>query len=585
MADLWSKNLPFAELCDMLDMLVKNDPTKKRKLQILEGFIKHCRGKMNTMVETGSSLFPVVRLILPQCDKERGSYNLKEAKFEKIFTDVLGIKNGQDAERLKNFKAPKNAAKEGSDFAAILHDVIKDRAYERTKMSVANVNDKLDELVRQYAIDGMKAAKELIKGLFLSMDAGQIMWLVRIILKDLKLGGLGLRSVMNIIHPDAMDCYDVNSNLRKVCQDLRDPEKRMHEIDIKLFAPFRPMLADRVSIGKVVDQMDNRDFFIETKYDGERMQAHFNENQFKFFSRNGNDFTDEFGTRPEDGKFSYYVRKALSSDVKSVILDGEICAYNKITETLMQKGEQMNIRQLRDDDPTFQQCLYLYDIVYLNGQALTNKPLKERLQILEEQVIKSEISGRIHFAKRETATTTQAVVEALNNAIDRREEGIVIKHPLSVYKPNARSKAGWIKCKPEYNDQLMDQCDLIVIGGYYGGRAKSQNAISNFLLAVRDGDSDSGKPVFRSFVKVGSGYNEKELFDMLQQLNPYLEENLKKSRQRECKSGALIKCGKETPDVWIEPQKSVVLQVKAAEIIKDQGSYDVGCTLRLVNIF
>lgn len=37
---------------------------------------------------------------------------------------------------------------------------------------------------------------------------------------------------------------------------------------------------------------------------------------------------------------------------------------------------------------------------------------------------------------------------ALNSAIEKLEEGIVVKEPESIYKPNAR-REGWIKIKPE----------------------------------------------------------------------------------------------------------------------------------------
>ena len=36
------------------------------------------------------------------------------------------------------------------------------------------------------------------------------------------------------------------------------------------------------------------------------------------------------------------------------------------------------------------------------------------------------------------------VADLLNEAIDQREEGIVLKNPVSVYKPNER-KGGWVK--------------------------------------------------------------------------------------------------------------------------------------------
>lgn len=43
------------------------------------------------------------------------------------------------------------------------------------------------------------------------------------------------------------------------------------------------------------------------------------------------------------------------------------------------------------------------------------------------------------------------VVEALNKAIDNLEEGLILKHPESVYKPAAKIGGGWYKIKPEVN--------------------------------------------------------------------------------------------------------------------------------------
>ena len=48
---------------------------------------------------------------------------------------------------------------------------------------------------------------------------------------------------------------------------------RMNEIEIELFSPFRPMLADRGNLREVEKQMGNKEFYIEVKYDGERMQV------------------------------------------------------------------------------------------------------------------------------------------------------------------------------------------------------------------------------------------------------------------------------------------------------------------------
>ena len=168
--------------------------------------------------------------------------------------------------------------------------------------------------------------------------------------------------------------------------------------------------------------------------------------------------------------------------------DGEICAYNHLTGTVSQKGEQMNIRHLKPDDSTYQQCLYIYDILLLNDTVLANKPLKERLDLLKT-ILPCEVQGRVHLADRKIGSNKTHIAKALNEAIDRREEGIVLKDPESVYKPNARSGGGWLKIKPEYNNELMDQCDLVVMGGYYGKGNRMTGVsggagVTHFLLGV-----------------------------------------------------------------------------------------------------
>ena len=433
---------------------------------------------------------------------------------------------------------------------------------------------KLDEIITEQATHGRAGIERILLELFRQMSDIQVKWLVRLILKDMRLS-LGQNSVLNELHPDARELFDVNANLRKVCETLRDPTVRMNEIEISLFDPFKPMLAERGSSDfqeAFEKQLRCKEFYIEVKYDGERMQLHKNGDKYRFFSRNGHDFTDDFGaSTSQRDKFCSHVSSSVSPRVKTLILDGEICAYNHLTGVVCQKGEQMNIRHLKADDPTYHQCLFVYDILLVNDQVLTNKPLNQRLEILHKVV--TEIPGRIHFSERKTGSSSQDISTALFDAIDRREEGIVVKNPNSVYKPNARTGGGWLKIKPEYNNELMDQCDLIVMGGYYGkGR---RTGVTHFLMGV----VDDSKPVstIRSFCRVGSGYSMKELFELMQKLSQHFVENKKKASSR-------LKFGREVPDVWISPDKSVVLQINAAEIVSSD-TYDTGCTLRQVVAF
>jgi DNA ligase-4 len=57
------------------------------------------------------------------------------------------------------------------------------------------------------------------------------------------------------------------------------------------------------------------------------------------------------------------------------------------------------------------------------------------------------------YTDRKEVTTGHQVMDELNLAIDSRLEGIVLKDPTSVYKPNTR-KGGWYKIKPDVSYPL-----------------------------------------------------------------------------------------------------------------------------------
>lgn len=647
----WEGTISFAACCDFFENLSKDfggprDGIKARRIRKLEKFLNQLREIAKNFVKPVSnemdhagenskfeslahtcSLFPVLRLMLPQLDRERSAYGIKENLLAKLFIGLLQLgPNSEDAIKLKNYKAPKSSKGGPADFASVLYSVVKDREYGKRDAcpNVTDINTRLDEIPIVSATKGRAGpdgVEGILMGLFKKMNAIQVKWLVRIILKDMHIG-LGEKTILNTFHLDAQEFYDVNANLRKVAEVLHDPNIRRHEIDITLFDPFRPMLAERgdIDMEKVASkQMGGNEFYIETKYDGERIQIHKDiNNKYRFFSRNGNDFTDDFGESPKitsnsgDLKFCAYIHQALSENVSSVILDGEICAYNKLTESVTQKGEHMSIRGIRQDDPLYQQCLFVYDILFLNDQVLTNLPLRQRLDKLHA-VIENELNGRVHFAKREISSSGRELMDSLNQAIDSREEGIMVKDPNGTYRPNARGgRGGWLKIKPEYNNELSDSLDLIVLGGYYGSHSRgrsgagniSSSPVTHFLLGVAEvkhtnkdynailitenksiEEVKKASPnLFHSFCRVGSGYSNKELFSLMQRLQPHFYQLGKDKVQLRKISEAGIRLKKEpTPDVWLDPEKSIILQVKAAEIVPSD-IYNAGYTLRFPRV-
>ena len=100
-----------------------------------------------------------------------------------------------------------------------------------------------------------------------------------------------------------------------------------------------------------------------------------------------------------------------------------------------------------------------------------------------------------------TLCCSQDCINALNDAIDGKEEGIMVKMPESAYKPNTR-KGGWYKIKPEYVNNLMDELDVLVVGGNFGVGHRS-GMMSHFLCALADRKDGEDKPKkFHSFCKV-----------------------------------------------------------------------------------
>lgn len=94
--------------------------------------------------------------------------------------------------------------------------------------------------------EGQIEVNKSIKHLLVSLSAVQLKWLIRIILKDLKIG-IKETIIFDSFHPDAIDLYNFTSSLEKVCNTLIDPSKRLHEVGVSIFTPCRPMLGNFIN--------------------------------------------------------------------------------------------------------------------------------------------------------------------------------------------------------------------------------------------------------------------------------------------------------------------------------------------------
>ncbi|XP_068083258.1 DNA ligase 4 isoform X3 [Anabrus simplex] len=578
MARSIAEKILFSDLCRLCEK-ISSTSVKDKKVEIYKKYLNYFREygaklqRENPQIDV--SFYPVLRLLLPQLDRERGAYGVKEHALAKIYTRILCLpKEGHDAHKLLNFRAPRSVGGAAGDFADVAYWVLKKYCPDKGDFSVEQVNSHLNNVAMHNAANDRRQMEAELVSLLQNMPATDQKWLIRMLLKDMKLG-LGQNSLLRLYHPDARELYDVCNNLEKICRVLRDPSQRLHEVEVEIFSPFRPMLAEQCDVQKVDDFLKHHPFcYVETKYDGERFQLHYKDGTFKYFSRNGYEYTDTYGQTAFNGLLSPHIAKQLRADIHTCILDGEMMVWDSRKKFFRPKGENIEVKSLKPDG-YYRPCFCVFDILLLNDSVLTNKPLEERMKYLEN--VFTDAEGVILHSRRKKVTTRDEVMDELNSAIDDKLEGIVLKQPGTVYKPNSR-KAGWFKIKPEYTDGLMDHIDAIIMGGYYGEGRRS-GYISHFLvgLAAPKKDKDGNPVEFHSMCRVGSGYSMSKLEELLLKLAPHWQ----RVKLGQTPPGLLWT--KEKPDLWIEPCKSYILQIKATEIVRSKV-FKLDYTLRFPRV-
>ncbi|XP_061463551.1 DNA ligase 4 [Rhineura floridana] len=571
-----ASQVPFEDLCSTLERIQKcksrSEKTKWFK-EFLDSWRKFHDALHKNEKDVTDSFYPAMRLILPQLERERMAYGIKETLLAKLYIELLNLpKDGKDALQLLNYRTPTGSRGNAGDFAVIAYFVLKQRCLRKGQLTIQQVNDLLDSVSNNNAAKRKDLVKKSLLQLITQSSALEQKWLIRMIIKDLKLG-VSQQTLLSLFHPDAVELHSVTTDLENVCRQLHNPSVFLSDVSITLFSAFKPMLAAIANIQQIEKQMNNQSFYIETKLDGERMQMHKDGDVYKYFSRNGYDYTQQFGASPLEGSLTPFVHNVFKNNIQNCILDGEMMAYNPTTETYVQKGSKFDIKKMTDDSE-LQTCFCVFDVLMINDQKLGHEMLSNRYEMLNNSF--TPIAGRLQIVPKNQANSRKEVIDALNEAIDHREEGIVVKDPMSTYKPDKRGE-GWFKIKPEYVSGLMDELDLLIVGGYWG-KGHRGGMMSHFLCAVAETPLPGEKPsVFHTICRVGSGYTMKELYDLGLKLAKYWKPYHKRNPPFN------ILCGTEKPEVYIEPCNSVIVQIKAAEIVSSD-MYKTDYTLRFPRI-
>ncbi|KAG1728061.1 ATP dependent DNA ligase domain-containing protein [Suillus paluster] len=560
---------PFSVLVGLFEKLsTERKPERRRRL--LDVWFNHWRE------DIGHDLYPVLRLILPQKDRERAVYGLKEKNLAKTYIKLipLGIRD-PDAIRLLNWKKPTEKDKSSGDFPTVLYEVVSKRSsVVEGSLSVHDLNEILDDLSKIMGKQDIQS--RILQRIYNRATAEEQRWIVRIILKDMVIS-VKETTVFGVFHPDAQDLFNICSDLKKVAWELWDPSRRLNAEDktIQLFRAFAPMLCKRPThkIEDSVKEMQGCKFIIEEKLDGERMQLHKRGNEYFYCSRKGKDYTYLYGQHVGQGSLTPFIDSAFDERIDDIILDGEMLVWDPVSERNLPFGTLKTAaldKSKKEHNP--RPCFKVFDLLYLNGMSLHQKSLKFRKRNLRACI--QEIPGRIEFNVEFEGKTAKDVRQKMDEVMASRGEGLVIKHPDSEYMLNGRNK-DWIKVKPEYMDNMGETVDVLVVAGNYG-TGKRSGGVSTLICAVLDDRRPEGdeEPKYSTFVRVGTGLSFADYVWLRQK--PWKVWDPKHPPE-------FLETAKRTyedkGDLYLEPEDSFILKVKAAEITTSD-QYHLGVTMR-----
>jgi DNA ligase-1 len=337
--------------------------------------------------------------------------------------------------------------------------------------------------------------------------------------------------------------YAMSNDIGLAATRARQGRKSLERTGLSIFRPYQFMNAHKMDDPQeIFKRLKGKQIIFEVKYDGARLQIHIKDDkpaEVRLYSRRLNDDT---AAMPD-------ISKALRQAWKGgdAIVEAEAVAYDPALKVkqpfqavLMRLGRVHGIEEKALEIPL---VLYLFDLVYHDGQDLMDLPQKERRARLTKLFRPTE---RVLMTEAIETDKIELQDKFFRQAIKAGHEGLVAKDPDAVYIPGKRTE-NWMKIKPAF-----ETLDVVVVGGIWGS-GRRRGTLSSLVVAIRDKDK------FKTVGKVGTGFSEETLAELTARLEPKI----------------ITSKGR---DVMIEPE--MVIEVDFQDIQKT-NRYAAGYVLRI----
>ncbi len=460
----------------------------------------------------------------------------------------------------KSAKEVETAYRKKGDLGDAAEELLSQRrqhALSRSELSVEKVYDNFYKIAASAGGGSQDHKIKLLAELLSNAEPNEAKIIIRFVTGNLRLG-VGESTLIDALSEarsggkelsaEIGRAFNLTSDLGAVAEMLL--EKGMPAVSAvkpRPFNPIKPALAERLeNAAAIIEKIGENGCSVEGKFDGFRLAVHKKGARVEFYSRRQERVTQMFPDLAEA------VRKQISAD--ELIAEGEAIAVNDATGTFLPFQETMQRKRKHDVAAKAEEVplkLFLFELLYVDGDDYTQKPYRERREKLLKLVKKAgEKGNKIDVAPAITAKTAAQLQKFFDESVSSGLEGIVAKDFDAPYTAGAR-KFAWIKLKKSYSEKLADTVDVVVIGYYYGKGKRTEFGLGGLLTAVYDG----ARRRFRSVAKIGTGFSEAQLAEFARSLG-----KLAVKRKPENVDSVL------EPDVWVKP--SVVVEINADEITR-----------------
>lgn len=315
----------------------------------------------------------------------------------------------------------------------------------------------------------------------------------------------------------------------------------LKKIKVEIGKPIRMALAERLSTAEEIIKKLGK-CIVEPKFDGFRCQVHKKGREVKIFSRNLEDNTHMFPDIVQG------IIEQISHE--EVILEGEAISYNPETnefypfQITVQRKRKYDVEKMMD---LFPLKLFVFDLLYVDGEDLTSFPYLRRREKLEKIILPGDVVVITNYIIINNPIELQAFFE---RSITEGLEGIVAKRLEAPYQAGVRN-FNWIKLKRSYQTQLTDTVDCVILGYFKGRGQRAKFGIGALLVGVYNPKEDR----YETIAKIGTGPTEEEWL----KFREILDEIKVEEKPNNIESQII-------PDVWVYPK--YVVEIQADEITK-----------------